>query len=130
MASAICDIPNKILLTLFFNIPLYFLANLRRTPSAFFTFFLFAFVSLLTGSFHFRFTGAVSRTITGSIAPGSTFAMMLLIFGGYVLPIPSMPVWFRWFHYINPLAYAFESMMINEVRQICEPESRTVSNTT
>ena len=94
---------------------MFFLANLRRTPSAFCTFYLFGFVSLLTGSFHFRFSGAISRTLTGSIAPGATLAMMLLIFTGFALPIPNMPPWFRWFNRINPIAYAFESLMINEV---------------
>lgn len=44
--------------------------------------------------------------------------MMLLIFTGFVLPIPNMPPWFRWFNYINPIAYAFESLMINEVGEV------------
>lgn len=41
--------------------------------------------------------------------------MMFVIHTGFVLPIPSMHLWFRWFGYINPVAYAFESLMINEV---------------
>lgn len=116
IASMICDIPNKILLTLFFNIPFYFLANLRRTLAAFFTFYLFAFISLLTGSMLFRAIGAMSRTLTQSIAPGAVFIMMLVIYTGFILPIPSMRPWLRWFGYMDPVAYAFESLMINEVR--------------
>lgn len=49
IASMLCDHPIKLLLTAFFDIPFYFLANMRRTPTAFFTFYLFAFTSLLTG---------------------------------------------------------------------------------
>lgn len=114
----ICDLPNKMLLTFFFNIPFYFLAHLRRTAEAFFTFFLFAFVSLLTGSMLFRAMGAMSHSVTGAIAPGAVFGMMLVIYTGFVLPIPSMQPWFRWFSYIDPIAYAFESLMVNEVRHL------------
>lgn len=114
IASMICDLPNKVLLTAFFNVPFYFLANMRRTPAAFFTFYLFAFASLLTGSMLYRTIGAMSRTLTGSIAPGADFILMLVIYTGFVLPIPNMQPWFRWFGYINPVSYAFESLMINK----------------
>lgn len=114
IASMLCDLPNKLLLTAFFNVPFYFLANMRRTPSAFFTFYLFAFASLLTGSMLYRTIGAMSRTLTGSIAPGADFILMLVIYTGFVLPIPSMHPWFEWFRYVNPVGYAFESLMINE----------------
>lgn len=114
IASMLCDLPNKLLLTAFFNIPFYFLANMRRTPAAFLTFYLFAFASLLTGSMLYRKIGAMSRTLTGSIAPGADFILMLVIYTGFVLPIPDMHPWFQWFRYIDPVGYAFESLMINE----------------
>ena len=114
IASMLCDLPNKVLLTAGFNVPFYFLANMRRTPAAFFTFYLFAFTSLLTGSMLYRTIGAMSRTLTASIAPGSDFILLLVIYTGFVLPIPSMHPWLRWFGYLNPVAYAFESLMINE----------------
>lgn len=114
IASMVCDLPNKLLLTAFFNVPFYFLANMRRSPAAFFTFYLFAFASLLTGSMLYRTIGAMSRTLTGSIAPGADFILMLVIYTGFVLPIPNMHPWFRWFGYVNPVGYAFESLMINE----------------
>ena len=112
----LCDIPNKILLTVAFNVPVYFMANLRRGVGTFFTFYLFAFVSLLTGSMLFRTIGAMSRTLTQSIAPGAVFLMLLIIYTGFILPTPSMLPWLSWFRYINPMAYIFESLVINEVR--------------
>lgn len=114
IASMIVDIPNKLLLTLFFNVPFYFLANLRRTPTAFFRFYLFAFISLLTGSMFFRASGSLSRTLNQSIAPGAVFTTMNIIYTGFILPIPNMHPWLRWFAFVDPISYAFESLMINE----------------
>ena len=80
IASMLCDLPNnKLTLIAFFNISFYFLANMRRTPAAFFIFYLFAFASLLTGSMLYRTIGALSRTLTGSIAPRADFVLMLVI---------------------------------------------------
>ena len=114
ISSMLCDLPTKLLLTASFNIPFYFLANMRRTLGAFLIFYLFAFSSLLTGSILFRTIGALSRTLTASIAPGADFILLLIIYTGFVVPIPSMHPWLRWFNYIDPVGYAFESLMINE----------------
>lgn len=93
------------------------MANLRRNAASFFTFYVFAFASLLTGSMLFRTIGAMSRNFTQSIAPGAVSIMLLIVYTGFILPIP-MPVWLSWFRYINPTAYVFESLMINEVSSV------------
>jgi ABC-type multidrug transport system ATPase subunit/ABC-type multidrug transport system permease subunit len=116
VASMIADLPNKVLLTTAFNVPFYFLANLRRTPAAFCTMYLYSFCGLLTGSTLFRAIGAISRTTGGSIAPGATFILLLVIYTGFVLPIPNMPPWLGWFRYLNPMSYILESLIINEFK--------------
>ena len=45
----------------------------------------------------------------------SVFLMLLIVYTGFILPIPNMPVWLSWFRFISPTAYVFESLMINEV---------------
>lgn len=115
IAAMICDLPNKILNSIFFNIPVYFLSNLRRDARAFFIFWLFSFICLLTMSMIFRTIGSMSSTLAGSMAPAAVFMLMLMMYTGFTLPLPYMHPWFRWFHYLNPVGYAFESLMINEV---------------
>lgn len=34
---------------------------------------------------------------------------------GFIVPPESMVPWFGWFWRINPLAYTYESLMLNEV---------------
>lgn len=43
IASMVVDLPNKVLNSLAINVTLYFMANLRREPGAFFFFFLVSF---------------------------------------------------------------------------------------
>ncbi|KAI1120567.1 BcatrD protein [Nemania abortiva] len=114
VASFVCDLPNKIVLTFVFNFPLYFLSNLRRTPGAFFTYYLFGLLSLLNGSVIYRSIGAMSRTLAGSQPPGAVLVMLLTIYSGFAVPFQDMRPWLQWFSYINPVYYAFEAMAINE----------------
>ena len=115
VASMMCDLPNKLLTSLFFNTALYFMANLRRDPSAFFTFYFFSFICLLTMSMFFRMVGQLSRTHAQAMAPVALWILNLIISVGFVLPIREMKLWLAWIRFINPLAYTFESLMINEV---------------
>ena len=90
IASMACDLPNKILTSVLFNLTLYFMTNLRRTPSAFFTFYLFSFACVLTMSMVFRTIGALSRTLAQAMAPAAVFILALVIYTGFTVPIRDM----------------------------------------
>jgi ATP-binding cassette, subfamily G (WHITE), member 2, PDR len=110
----ICDLPYKVVNAITFNLPLYFMTNLRREPEAFFIFLLFSFVSTLTMSMIYRTIGAASRTLAQALVPAAIILLALIIYAGFILPVGDMGPWFRWINYLNPIAYAFESLMLNE----------------
>ncbi|KAH7327322.1 multidrug resistance protein CDR1 [Rhexocercosporidium sp. MPI-PUGE-AT-0058] len=114
VASSICDLPFKIGNSISFNLVLYFMTNLRREPSAFFTFLLFSFSITVSLSMVFRSIGASSRSLVQSLFPSSILILALMTYTGFVVPIHNMHPWFRWINYIDPISYAFESLMINE----------------
>jgi ABC-type multidrug transport system permease subunit len=49
------------------------------------------------------------------MAPAAVFILALVIYTGFAIPTRDMHPWFRWLNYINPVGYAFEALMINEV---------------
>lgn len=114
LSSMLVDLPAKIITAVVFNLILYFMTGLRRTPGAFFTFFLFSFTTTLVMSNLFRFIGSISRTQATAMVPAGIFMLALMIYTGFTIPIRDMHPWFRWINYINPIAYAFESLMVNE----------------
>ncbi|KKK23290.1 hypothetical protein ARAM_005641 [Aspergillus rambellii] len=114
ISSMIVDLPAKVLVSIVFNLILYFMTHLRRTPGHFFVFYLFSFTTTLTMSNIFRWIGAISRSMAQAMVPSSIFMMILVIYTGFTIPVRDMHPWFRWLNYLNPIAYAFESLMINE----------------
>ncbi|KAH8895219.1 hypothetical protein GQ53DRAFT_714839 [Thozetella sp. PMI_491] len=114
IASMVCDLPSKLLSTVAFNVPLYFMANLRRDAGHFFIFLLFGITCTLTMSMILRTIGQSSRTIHQALTPAAMFILGLVIYTGFILPTRDMQGWLRWINYLNPIAYAFESLVANE----------------
>ncbi|XHG07201.1 hypothetical protein AWENTII_010361 [Aspergillus wentii] len=114
VASMLCDMPYKILNAITFNVTLYFLTNLRREPGAFFVFLLFTFIVTMTMSMLFRTIASASRTLSQALVPAAILILGLVIYTGFTIPTRNMLGWSRWMNYINPIAYGFESLMVNE----------------
>lgn len=110
----ICDLPSKILSTVAFNIPLYYMAHLRTESGHVVIYLLFAFCSTLTMSMIFRTIGQMTRTIAEALTPTALLVIGLVIYTGFIIPIRNMQGWLRWINYINPLAYSYEALVANE----------------
>ncbi|KAF2225760.1 ABC drug exporter AbcA [Elsinoe ampelina] len=113
-ASMLTDMPYKILNAIIFNLTIYFMTNLRREPGAFFFFFLFSFVLTLVMSMLFRFIASVSRSLVQALTPTAVLILAIVIYTGFAIPTPYMLGWSRWINYLDPVAYGFESLMVNE----------------
>ena len=113
-ASMLTDMPYKIANSVVFNITLYFMAGLRRTPGAFFFFWFTSLIMTLTMSMLFRTIASVSRTLSQAMAPAAIIILAIVIFTGFAIPTRYMLGWCRWINWIDPVAYGFESLMVNE----------------
>jgi ATP-binding cassette subfamily G (WHITE) protein 2 (PDR) len=114
LAGVISDAPVKMVIAIFFNVILYFLAGLRPTASQFFIFFLFTVLVRFIMSAMFRTVAAATKTVSQALAIAGVLVLIIVIYTGYTIPRPYMKPWFKWLTWINPLAYAFEALMVNE----------------
>jgi len=113
-ASMLADMPYKISNAILFNLTIYFMTNLRRTPGAFFFFLLISFFLTLVMSMLFRTIASVSRTLSQALAPAAILILAIVIYTGFAIPTNYMLGWARWINYLDPVAYGFEALMINE----------------
>lgn len=111
ISSMIVELPSKLVTSVVFNVILYFMTNLRRTPGHFFVFFLFTVSTTLTMSNVFRWIGAISRSMAQAQVPSSIFMLILIIYTGFTIPVRDMHPWFRWLNYLNPIAVGVESII-------------------
>ncbi|KAL1305766.1 hypothetical protein AAFC00_003937 [Neodothiora populina] len=114
IAGVISDIPIKFTIAVAFNIILYFMVGLQRTAGQFFLYFLIVFITMFVMSAVFRTMGAVTKTVSQAMTLAGVVVLALVIYTGYVLPVPNMHPWFAWIRWINPIYYAFEILLANQ----------------
>ncbi|KAI0469136.1 putative ABC multidrug transporter [Xylaria cf. heliscus] len=114
IACTLADIPFTILGVSIFEIIYYFLAGFARDGGKFFTqWFIYIVFTLCLLSFY-RMIGAWNSHfgLASQISGWST--MVIMVYAGYLIPVPSMHVWFRWIAYIDPVQYTFGALMGSE----------------
>lgn len=90
------------------------MTSLRRTSVAFFTFIAFSFVLSLTFSMAFRAIGAFFRSHAQAVFSTTVVILAFTMYAGFVVPQMKMVPWLGWITYADPIAYAYESLIINE----------------
>ncbi|EED18472.1 ATP-binding cassette transporter, putative [Talaromyces stipitatus ATCC 10500] len=117
LGLVITDVVWKIA-SISYNIPLYFLTGFQRNTGNFFIWFLVIYIEHLALSMFFRSVAVFSPSIHRAILPVGIFFNMYVLYTGFYVPEPQMQVWLSWLRYLNPLYYAFESVMVNEFRDL------------
>ncbi|KAI1981745.1 GTPase-activating protein [Ophidiomyces ophidiicola] len=115
MAGVVADIPIKFVMATVFNVILYFLGGLIREPAQFFIFFLFTFITMLVMSAIFRTLAAATKTVSQALAYAGVMILAIVIYTGFTIQRSYMHPWFKWISWINPVAYAFEAILVNEI---------------
>ncbi|XP_020241545.1 pleiotropic drug resistance protein 3-like [Asparagus officinalis] len=62
----------------------------------------------------FRFLASYFQTVVASSVSGTLSLLVLLVFGGFILPHHSMPGWLKWGFWCSPLSYAEIGLAVNE----------------
>lgn len=63
----------------------------------------------------FRTIAASTKTVSSALAIAGVGVLAIVIYTGYTIPRPYMHPWFKWLSWINPVAYAFEALFVNEL---------------
>ncbi|PLB55199.1 hypothetical protein P170DRAFT_452664 [Aspergillus steynii IBT 23096] len=96
------DIPISLVQVSIWSLIVYFMVGLQMSASGFFTYWVVLFASIMCGTALFRAVGATFRTFDSASK-----------ISGYI-QYSQMHPWLGWLYWLNPVAYAFDSLMGNE----------------
>ncbi|KAL6945070.1 ATP-binding cassette multidrug transporter pdr12 [Hanseniaspora vineae] len=108
------DIPVKLVSIILLCLVTYWIAALKWTAGAFFQFVLYMFTVQQCCSFIFKLAANLTKDGVTAHTVGGLFFLTLITSSGFFLPIGQMHHWIRWYHYLNPLTYAYESAVSTE----------------
>ncbi|XXG89060.1 hypothetical protein AAC387_Pa12g1155 [Persea americana] len=114
LPSLFLKIPHSLVASLVFTSFTYYVIGYSPEAIRFFRqVLLFFAVHLMFGSL-IRAIVAVCRSAMAVIAAPYHLLLALLTFGGFILPLPSIPAWMKWGFWLFPLSYAEIGVVVTE----------------
>ncbi|KZF25288.1 ABC multidrug transporter [Xylona heveae TC161] len=129
MGRVLADFPILLPQVIVFTIVVYFITNLDVDASKFFIYFLFVYTQTICITSLYRMFASLSPTIDDAVRFAGIALNLLIIYTGYAIPKPQLVhkyIWFGWLNYLNPISYAFESVLTNEFHHRymdCDPNN-------
>lgn len=114
IAQTVMDMPLVLVQVVLFDVVVYFMANLSRTPSQFFISLLLLWIITMTMYAFFRAIGALVGSLDVATRITGVAIQILIVYTGYLIPPAKMHPWFSWLRWINPIQYGFEGLVANE----------------
>ncbi|KAK5681587.1 hypothetical protein LTS10_006120 [Elasticomyces elasticus] len=115
IANAITDIPLVAVTLSLFELSYYFMVGFQHDAGKFFTQWVLLVVMMLCFLSFFRTIGAWCRHFGVASQISGACVMGIMIYAGYLIPVPQMHAWFRWIAYINPASYCLQALLASEM---------------
>ncbi|KAK4835862.1 hypothetical protein QYF36_015451 [Acer negundo] len=112
--ATILKVPLSIIESLAWTSLTYYVIGYSPEVWRFFCQFILLFAVHFTSVSMFRFLASVFQTMVMSMAAGSFSILSVLLFGGFVITKPSMPVWLKWGFWVSPITYGEIGLSVNE----------------
>ncbi|ODQ77851.1 hypothetical protein BABINDRAFT_163230 [Babjeviella inositovora NRRL Y-12698] len=115
LQEIITEIPVKLVAVIILALTAYWMPKLKHEAGAFFMFMLFLLTIQQCMSFIFKVVATITRDGGTAHAIAGLWVLMLCVYVGFIIPLPSMHHWAKWINWINPMRYCFESLLATEM---------------
>ncbi|KAM3377923.1 pleiotropic drug resistance protein 3 [Capsicum galapagoense] len=112
--ATIIKVPLSLLESVIWTGLTYYVIGFSPEAGRFFRQLLLFFAVHMTSISMYRFLASVCRTIVASTIAGGLSILFVLLFSGFIIPRPSMPIWLKWGFWISPLTYGEIGLAVNE----------------
>ncbi|KAF6154961.1 hypothetical protein GIB67_018398, partial [Kingdonia uniflora] len=124
--AIIVKIPLSLLESTIWTVLTYYVIGYSPEFGRFIRQFLLHFAVHIMSLSMYRFIASFCRTMVASTTAGGFATLFLLLFGGFIIPQPSLPSWLQWGFWFSPLTYGEIGLTLNE---FLAPRWQTVLST-
>ncbi|KAJ1696028.1 hypothetical protein LUZ63_012726 [Rhynchospora breviuscula] len=112
--ASLLKIPVSLVESFVWTTITYFLIGFTPEASRYFRQLLLLFFLHAMSLSLFRCVASYLQTGVASTLGGTLVLVLFLLFGGFILPRPSIPQWLKWGFWVSPLTYAEIGLAVNE----------------
>ncbi|KAL1532411.1 transcription factor [Salvia divinorum] len=114
LSQVLIEIPYVFVQSIIYGLTIYAMIGFDWTAEKFFWFLYFLFITLLFFVLYGMMTVAVTPNQTVASISSSFFYGLWNLFSGFIVPRPRMPVYFRWYSWLNPTAYSLYGIIVTQ----------------
>lgn len=96
IAQTVVDVPLVLVQVTIFDLVVYFMSGLARTPSQFFISLLILWIETMSMYSFFRALGALCKSLDVATRLTGVAIQALIVYTGYLIPPTKMHPWFKW----------------------------------
>ncbi|KAL5059925.1 hypothetical protein RYX36_031529 [Vicia faba] len=114
LPAAILKIPFSVLDSLVWTSITYYVIGYSPEITRFLRQFLLLIALHMSLTSMCRSLAVVFKTNVAATTVGSLVLVLMFLFGGFILPRPSLPKWLRWGFWLSPMSYGEIGITLNE----------------
>ncbi|XP_038984626.1 ABC transporter G family member 36-like [Phoenix dactylifera] len=130
LGQVLIEVPYVLVQCLVYGVIVYAMIAFEWTAAKFFWYLFFMYFTLLYFTFYGMMTVGMTPNINIAAIIAAAFVGMWNLFSGFIIPRPSMPVWWRWYFWANPVAwtlYGLVASQFGDIERTFEDGSQTVA---
>ncbi|AES81623.2 drug resistance transporter-like ABC domain protein [Medicago truncatula] len=117
-SQALIEIPYNLVQAVVYGIIVYAMIGYEWSATKFFWYIFFMFFNFL----YFTYLGMMTAAMTpnlpiAGLISGATMTSWNL-FSGFLVPHPRIPLWWRWYSWLNPVAWTLNGLMTSQFGDI------------
>ncbi|GAB2225413.1 hypothetical protein Droror1_Dr00006205 [Drosera rotundifolia] len=120
LAQAVIEIPYLLMQALLYGIIVYAMIGFEWTAGKFFWYLFFTFLTFVYFTFFGMMMISLSPDLNISLIISAYFYAMWNLFSGFIIPRPAIPIWWRWFSWICPIAWTLYGLTVSQYGDITD----------
>ncbi|KAJ8751713.1 hypothetical protein K2173_025884 [Erythroxylum novogranatense] len=108
------ELPYLLVQTLVYGIIVYVMIGFEWAAAKFFWYIFFTFFSLLFFTMYGMMSVALTPNHNVAAIVSTSFFIIWNLFSGFVVPRLSIPVWWRWYYWVCPMAWTLYGLVTSQ----------------
>ncbi|GAA0169413.1 ATP-binding cassette [Lithospermum erythrorhizon] len=124
------EIPYIFKQSVVYGVIVYAMIGFEWTVAKFLWYTFFMYFTLFYFTLYGMMTVAVTPNHNIAAIVASAFYGIWNVFSGFLIPRPSIPIWWRWYYWVCPVAYSLYGLLVSQFgdikEQMSEPDNKSV----
>lgn len=125
LGQVVIELPYIFVQSLIYGVLVYAMIGFEWTAAKFFWYLFFMYFTLAYYTFYGMMVVGLTPNYNVSSVASTAFYAIWNLFSGFLIPRTRIPVWWRWFYWICPIAWTLNGLVTSQFGDVTETFSNS-----